>query len=109
MSGTKSKRNSQRRKRSKVSENGFSTFISVIPSMIPLVFKLGIVYLRFKRKAKRAGKAFKKELIKNGIDKETAKLLTEDYLRSSRVLRQFDFSDLMSEKKWKEAKAEYEL
>ena len=77
--------------------------------MIPLVFKLGIVYLRFKRKAKRAGKVFQKELIKNGIDKETAKLLTEDYLRSSRVLRQFDFSDMMSEKHWKEAKAEYEL
>lgn len=63
-----------------------------MPGFISLAFKLGLVYLRFKRQAKKAGKVFEKELIRNGIDKNTARLLKEEYLKSSRILRSFDFS-----------------
>ena len=68
--------------------------ISIVPRLIPLAIKLGFVYLSFKRKAKKAGKIFKKELLASGMDNEEAELLTEDYLRTSHFLRGFDFSDL---------------
>lgn len=65
------------------------------PTMISLVIKLGFVYLGFKRKAKKAGKIFQKELIANGINKETAKLLTDEYLQGAHILHGFDFSQLV--------------
>jgi hypothetical protein len=63
-----------------------------VPRFIPLAIKLGFVYLGFKLKVKKAGKIFKKELIANGIDKNTAKLLTEEYLKGSHFFRRFNFS-----------------
>jgi hypothetical protein len=68
----------------------------LIPSLLPLVFKLGTTYLRFKKDAQKAGKIFQKELRANGIDKETAQEMTEIYLNSSRILKAFDFSDLVN-------------
>lgn len=71
--------------------------LQTVPKLIPLVFKLGFVYLRFKRKAKKAGKIFNKELIANGIDKETAKLLTDEYMKGAHIMRGFDFSNMVRE------------
>ena len=68
----------------------------LIPSLLPLVFKLGKTYLRFKKDAQKAGKIFEKELRANGINKETARAMTDVYLSSSRILRTFDFSDLVN-------------
>lgn len=68
----------------------------LIPSLLPLVFKLGKTYLRFKKDAQKAAKIFQKELLANGIDKETARAMTDIYLSSSRILRAFDFSDLVN-------------
>lgn len=68
---------------------------ALIPSLIPLVLKLGRTYLRFKKDAQKAGRIFEKELRAQGMDKETAKAMTELYLDSSRVLRAFDFSGLV--------------
>jgi hypothetical protein len=68
---------------------------ALIPSLIPLVFKLGATYLRFKKQAQKAGKIFEKELRANGIDKETARAMTETYLSTSNILRMFDFSEMM--------------
>lgn len=68
--------------------------ISLVPRLIPLAIKLGFVYLSFKRKAKKAGKVFKKELLAGGMEKREAELLTEEYLKTSHFLRGFDFSDL---------------
>lgn len=99
MSEVRSKRNLKAGRKSKNKRSGGQFPLSAIPGMIPLAFKLGVVYLKFKRKAKKAAKVFKKELIANGIDKNTAENLTEDYLRSSRFLRQFDFSDMTSDKR----------
>ena len=65
-----------------------------VPRFIPLAIKLGFVYLGFKRKVKKAGKVFKKELIANGIDKNTAKLLTEEYLKGSHFFKRFNFSQI---------------
>ena len=91
--GSKKSLNNEQRLKNKKS-NGHSA-LSLIPRFIPLAIKLGFVYLSFKRKAKKAGKIFKKELLANGISKEEADQLTEDYLKTSHFLRGFDFSDMV--------------
>jgi len=60
-------------------------FGMIIPSMPSLMFRLTGTLLRFKSDANKAGKVFKKELIQQGIDKETATELTERYMESSRI------------------------
>ena len=95
MSGKRSEENFKRSKPHKDSTHAREMIFSTAPRLIPLAFKIGLVYLSFKRKAKKAGKIFEKELISAGIDKDVAKLLTEDYLKSSHFLREFDFSDMM--------------
>ena len=64
-------------------------FIKLFGMMIPLLpslmFRLTGTFLRFKSDANKAGKVFKKELIKQGIDKETADELTSLYMESSHI------------------------
>jgi hypothetical protein len=59
--------------------------IAGIPIMVTMGFRLGIAYLRFKRKAKKAARVFERELLAGGIDKGMARDLTEMYLESSRI------------------------
>lgn len=77
------------------SGEGIRLAASLIPSLIPLMMRLGGTYLRFKKQAQRGGRIFEKELRARGIDKETARAFTEIYLNSSRILRMFDFSDMV--------------
>ena len=51
----------------------------IIPFLPKLMIRCVGSFLRFKSQAKKAGKIFRKELIKQGIDKETAKELTNSY------------------------------
>ena len=60
-------------------------FGMMLPSMPSLMFRITGTFLRFKSDANKAGKVFKKELIKQGIDKETAAELTEIYMESSHI------------------------
>jgi hypothetical protein len=55
----------------------------MLPSMPKLLIRFGGLFLRFKRDAKKAGRVFQKQLIKKGIDKKTAKILTDKYLEGS--------------------------
>ncbi len=71
---------------------------ALIPSLIPLMLRLGRTYLRFKKDAQKAGRIFRKQLIANGIDKRTAEEITELYLDSSRILRTFDFSEMVMQR-----------
>jgi len=75
---------------------GFRIAGAMIPSLIPLMLRLGKTYLKFKKDAQRASRIFEKELRTNGIDKKTAREMTEIYLDSSRILSAFDFSDMMN-------------
>ncbi len=65
--------------------NGFRFFGMVLPSLPSLMFKLGGVFLRFKREAKKGGRTFQKELVNQGLDETTAAQLTEIYLESSNI------------------------
>ena len=69
---------------------------ALLPSLLPLIFKLGKTYLKFKKEAQKAGRIFEKELRANGIDKQTAREMTEIYLRSSKILSAFDFSSMIN-------------
>ena len=60
----------------------FGIFFPKLPS---LTIRLGATFLRFKKNAQRAEKAFRKELINQGIDKQTAKDLTERYMEGSKL------------------------
>lgn len=68
---------------------------ALLPSFLPLILKLGKTYLRFKKDAQKAARIFEKELRANGIDKQTAREMTEVYLNSSRILSAFDFSNMI--------------
>ncbi|RLF33832.1 MAG: hypothetical protein DRN07_01490 [Thermoplasmata archaeon] len=69
----------------------FKLFGILLPSLPSLVLKLGSTFLQFKREAKRGGRTFQKELIEQGIDRETAMELTELYLESSKIKYYMDF------------------
>jgi len=60
----------------------FSAFLPFLPK---LLFKFGVTFLRFKKGAKKAGKIFRKELMKQGVDKHTASELTEVYMKGSEI------------------------
>jgi hypothetical protein len=62
-------------------------FGMLIPSIPSLMIRLTGTFIRFKSDANKAGKIFKKELIKQGIDKETADELTGTYMESSHIIR----------------------
>ena len=67
----------------------FGMLLSSFPS---LMFKFGGAFLRFKIQAKKAGKIFQEELIRQGLDKTTASELTEVYLDGSHL---FDYVKYM--------------
>jgi len=61
----------------------------MIPSLPSLMFRLTGTFLRFKSDANKAGKIFKKELMKQGFDKETAEELRGIYMESSYIKKYF--------------------
>jgi hypothetical protein len=65
--------------------NGIKIFGVIFPFLPKLLFKFSITFLRFKRRAKKAGKTFRKELMKQGLNKQTASELTEIYMKGSQI------------------------
>ncbi len=68
--------------------------LTMLPRALGLGFRLGLFYLGLKRRAKKAGKIFEKELLAAGMDKDLAKQLKEDYMQTSHFLHQFKISEL---------------
>jgi hypothetical protein len=59
-------------------------FVGALILMIPsLIFRFGIEAFRFKSKAHKAGRIFRKELLQQGLDLTTAQQLTGYYLEGS--------------------------
>lgn len=59
-------------------------------SSMPLILlKSGRSWLSFKKQAQKGGKTFQKELICQGLDKETARLFTQEYVSGSNLLKLF--------------------
>jgi len=73
--------------KTKRDNNSIITFGKILPYLPSLIIRSGGAYLRLKKQAKKGGKVFKKELIKQGIDKKTAEDLAEIYMNSSHFTR----------------------
>jgi hypothetical protein len=56
--------------------------LAVAATAPPLLLRLGISYLRYKRQAKRAGKSFFRSLVVNGIPEKEARDLADEYMTS---------------------------
>jgi len=64
--------------------------VARVMAYLPIILlKSGTAWLSFKRQAKKGGKAFQKELVRQGIDKETALQFTQDYTSGSNLLKLF--------------------
>ena len=64
---------------------GMKVFGFLLPFLPKLLFKFSITFLRFKKGANKAGKVFRNELIKQGLDKQTASGLTQIYMKGSEI------------------------
>jgi len=64
---------------------GFRMFAVFLPYLPSLMLRFGGSLLRLKRDAKKGGKTFRKELLRQGIDEETAAQLTEIYMQPSNI------------------------
>ena len=67
------------------SAGGFRVLGALLPYLPSLMLRLGGSFLRLKRDAKKAGRTFQKELLRQGIDEGTAAELTEIYLEPSSI------------------------
>ena len=67
------------------SKEGFRMFGAFLPYLPSLMIRLGASFLRLKLDAKKAGKTFHKELMRQGIDKEKADEFTQMYLETSNM------------------------
>ena len=74
-----------------IQDRPIKMFGFIIPSLPKLTIRFGTVFLKFKRDAKKGGRVFKRELIVQGIDEETADGLTEIYLKSSHIKQYIGF------------------
>lgn len=67
------------------SAGGFRVLGALLPYLPSLMLRLGGSFLRLKRDAKKGGRTFQKELLRQGIDEGTAAELTEIYLEPSSI------------------------
>ena len=62
--------------------------VARIMANLPIILlKSGTAWLSFKRQAKKGNKIFHKELLSQGIDEETAKLFTQQYIDGSNLIK----------------------
>jgi hypothetical protein len=65
-------------------ERNLPKLVGFLILMVPsLIFQFGIQAFRFKSKAHKAGRIFRNELQRQGLDTETAQRLTAHYLEGS--------------------------
>jgi len=60
-------------------------FGMMLPRLPGLVFRLGGTFIKIKGQANKAGRIFKKELVNQGLDKQTAEELTRIYMENSHI------------------------
>jgi hypothetical protein len=61
----------------------------IMSNMPMLLLRSGGAWLSFKRQAKKGSVAFQKELLNQGLDKQTARLFTDQYIESSNLIKLF--------------------
>lgn len=61
----------------------------IMSNMPILLLRSGGAWLSFKRQAKKGSQTFQQTLINQGLDKQTAKQFTEQYIESSNLIKLF--------------------
>lgn len=61
----------------------------VMSNMPKILMRSGFAWLSFKKQAQKGGKTFQRELVSQGLDKETAKLFTKEYVEGSNLMKIF--------------------
>ncbi len=69
----------------------FEAFKVLIPYIPTMLFRIPGTLFHIKKMAKRGGNVFQRELIAQGIDRETARKLTESYLETSNLKTYLSF------------------
>jgi hypothetical protein len=59
----------------------------IMANLPVIILKSGTAWLSFKLQAKKGNKIFHKELLNQGIDEETAKLFTQQYIDGSNLIK----------------------
>ncbi|MFO7992090.1 MAG: hypothetical protein R6U61_07360 [Thermoplasmata archaeon] len=77
-------------------DHGVLKAVKIGTLVLPLVFKLGFTVLKLKRRQKKKIKVFRKTLIKNGMDRETAERLSQEIpeLRIREMVSEFGGDDI---------------
>ena len=70
-------------------------FLPLLIHLPPLTLKLGIAFLRFKRKVRIGSKIFKKELKESGLAKDHAKKLALEFEEFASVRKFLNFGNLI--------------
>ncbi|MCK5547615.1 MAG: hypothetical protein KAI64_01275 [Thermoplasmata archaeon] len=70
-------------------------FVAVAARGPGLLIRLFFSYLRFKRKVKKGTKAFRKELIRRGIPRETATMLANEFSSAAEMFSIRDMSRMI--------------
>ena len=83
------------KRRSKESSR-MNDFLPLLIHLPPLTLKLGIAFLRFKRKVRIASKIFKKELKESGLAKYHAKELALEFEEFASVRKFLNVRSLIS-------------
>ncbi len=52
--------------------------VKVLAASLPLILRISLIFLKYKRAAKKREKIFRKTLKKEGLDKEIVNKLTDD-------------------------------
>jgi hypothetical protein len=73
----------------KTKDSGGNQMLRIMGQVLPrlpfLVLRMGRMYVSFKRQVKRSSQVFEKELRRQGMDKQMAAALTQQYLASSHL------------------------
>lgn len=79
-----------KKNKQQTSTNDPVKYVAFIMSQMPmLIIRSGGAWLSFKRQAKKGSRTFHKELIEQGLDKQTAKMFTEQYIEGSNLIKIF--------------------
>lgn len=77
----------------KTNKEGIFKPSSLLFNIIPLTFKLGFSYLKFKKRVQKAEKIFRDELKSQKLNQEIIEKFVGQYLESSRVIKNFTSSN----------------
>ena len=79
-------RTMQKSSRTRHTDNPLKLFGVIVPYLPILLLRSGAAWLSFRGKAQKGAKIFQQELVRQGIDKETAMMFTQSYAQGNNLI-----------------------